>query len=148
MIMSLLLLLLPLLMMLLLLLLMLLLLLLLSLFFFLVHKIAKVLKSNKENDAPRKMAPTAARSFTAHADDAHIVQFLQSAPQRPPEVPPRLAGLHSPISVQLRPSRLLAAADFLLRLSDWANIWTTPASLRLSRPEWAGWGPLELASPP
>jgi hypothetical protein len=28
-----------------------------------------------------------------------------------------------------------------------ANIWTTPAFFRLSRPEWAGWGPLELASP-
>ena len=57
--MSLLLLLLPL--MLLLLLLMLLLLLLLSLFVFLMQKFAKgLIKSNKENDAPRKSVPTAA----------------------------------------------------------------------------------------
>jgi hypothetical protein len=75
MIMSLLLLLLPL--MLLLLLLMLLLLLLLSLFVFLVQRIAKVLiKSNQENDAPRKSAPTAAtrRSFTAHGSKSSRVK--------------------------------------------------------------------------
>jgi hypothetical protein len=87
-----------------------------------------------ENDAPRKSAPTAARSFTAaHADHDHLAHFFQSA------MPPRSSSKREIGAFRL---------DFP-SLADWASICTTPAAFRLwSWPEWAGWGPLDLASPP